>query len=123
MMPLKVMTFNVNLVCVGPACFAAGNEEDVFNRAKKIGEWIKAQDPDLVFLQEVVQKRHFYILQQLSGLPYAHFSDEITGLGFLSRFPVSDFSEKVFSWQGANFIEAKRLVVGWKKVFLQGKLL
>ncbi len=107
--PIKVMTFNTGLVCVGPGCILA-EEDHPHERAPLIGHWLKAQASDLVFLQEVFSPRDFEVIRKESGHAYAATPDATSGLAIFSKYPISDFGFDPFEWQGSNYHDCKRLV-------------
>lgn len=112
-MPFKVMTLNTYLLCVGPKCVLA-DSPDPNDRAKKLGEWIRRHDPDIVLLQEVWQERHFKRIAQAAGLVYAFHGGTYSESGILSKFPLSEARFVPLKWQASRRNECKIVFAGYR---------
>ena len=98
---LKVMTYNI-LHGAPPGLAGTSHEIDL----TKVAEVIKAQNPDIVAIQEVDSlwsrsdnQDQTKVLSELTGLHYYHYSDSRSftdtagwgyGIGILSKYPLKD---------------------------------
>lgn len=110
---LKVLTYNAALVCVGPGCIFADSPEPL-KRAKQIGEWIRALDADVVFLQEIWQPDQFEILQKASGFPHAFFPGKPSESAILSRFQLRNAEFVPLVWHGVHHYHLKIVLAGYR---------
>jgi hypothetical protein len=102
----KVITFNAMLVCVGPRCILADSDDRV-ERTKKIGPWLKSQNAEFVFLQEIWNSSQYEEIFKASGSPYGHYFGP--DLAILSKYPLEGMKHHRFRWQGAYQQDCKRL--------------
>ena len=101
---LKVMTYNIRFGCAYKGAGLFVKPERVAERVRRIGQFIKEQKPDIVFLQEVVMESGLDSVNQIlllaettgmhawaygedvnQGMPFYRF---ISGNAILSRWPL-----------------------------------
>ncbi|MBI4411722.1 MAG: endonuclease/exonuclease/phosphatase family protein [Deltaproteobacteria bacterium] len=110
---LKIITFNVYLLCVGPECLLR-EVPDVEKRRPMIAQWLKEQNADIVFLQEVWQVDQFDTLKKESGYPYGIYFGPLSEMGILSRHPITGADYFPNRWQGSYIEDCKKGVVGYR---------
>lgn len=110
--PLKVITLNTYLVCAGPWCLLREAPE-VEKRMEQAAEWLKKQNADIVFLQEIWQPEQFEYFKKNAGYPYSVYFGEESDLAILSRYPLSDSQFKQTSWQGSYYNDCKKTLVAF----------
>ncbi|MBI2339061.1 MAG: endonuclease/exonuclease/phosphatase family protein [Deltaproteobacteria bacterium] len=110
---LKIITFNVYLLCIGPFCLLR-EVPDIESRQAQIAVWLKEQNADIVFLQEVWQAEQFDYLKKESGYPYGIYFGPLSEMGILSRTPITGADYIPNRWQGSYAEDCKKGVVGYR---------
>lgn len=118
---LKVITFNTYLLCVGPKCLLRSVPE-IKERKKLIVKWLKKQNADIVFLQEIWQPEQFDFIRKESGYPHSIYFGEESDLALLSRYPLSHPKFIPTHWQGSHGEDCKKGVVGYRYGFASAKM-
>lgn len=104
---LKVITVNAYLYHSGsPVIDLFFDTPNTMQRAAQLAAWIKAQDADIVFLQEVWHQPLWREVARLSGFTSAlHFGNLGSGntdLAILSNHPLSNPRFNPTTWQGSK---------------------
>src|SRR3989338_3056559 len=102
---LKIITFNVCLLREVP---------DIEARKAQIAVWLKEQNADIIFLQEVWQAEQFDFLKRESGYPYGVTFGEKSEMAVLSRYPITSSDYIPNRWQGSYTEDCKKGVVGYR---------
>jgi len=109
---LKVITFNTYLLCLGPGCILH-EVPDVKKRLKQITAWLKRQNADIIFLQEVWQPEYFEYIRHNSGFPYSIYFGEETELAILSRYKPGKLVLHEKNWIGSYVDTCKLRLLGY----------
>jgi hypothetical protein len=105
--PLKVVTYNAMLVCVGPACLLK-NSPQREERNVAIGPWLRSKNADVYFIQEVWNKKQYEILLREGKFEHGYYFKD-SDLAIFSRFPILEPKHFTYRWQASFETDCKRL--------------
>ncbi len=119
---LKVVTFNTNLLCIGPGCLFI-KAPDVDKRTVEIARYLRDLNADIVFLQEIWQRKQFEEILKTSHMPYGVFGGSDTDLAIFSKFPITNNVFTPFHWQASHEFHCKAMTIGLRMGLLTAEVL
>lgn len=111
--PLRVVSLNAYLLCVGPRCLLR-EVPSINERMISIAEWLKEESADIVFMQEIWQPEQLDFIKERSGYPHAVYFGETSDLAILSYTQLTHVSYLPTHWQGSYSEDCKKGIVGYR---------
>lgn len=103
---LKVGTLNTYGLCFGPYCLFYEKPHRT-ERMKQIGERLRTQRDDVVFLQEISSDADFKYYQEAGGYDYGFYVPE-SDIAILSHYPLAEAAYQTYRWQGSTMEDCMR---------------